>query len=73
MAKKPAVEPVDAIDRPAMLNLLRDLAESEHHLRHRAAFPALCAALGFDLAWDGVRWSVADPSAPDPASAPAAE
>lgn len=64
---KPA-SPVSAAVDDRVLVLLQHVAESEHHLRHPAAFAKLIAALGLALDHDGSRWVVSDPKASKAAS-----
>ena len=52
-------------DQMAFLN---EVAQSEHHLRHPAVLPALCAELGLVFAMEASRCVVTDPNAPTPES-----
>lgn len=62
-----------AYEREAMLALLQDVAESEHHLRHPDAFAAVVEASGFVLERLPHKFVVSDPDAPKPEPAPPVE
>lgn len=49
--------------KAAVLGLLKDVAESEHQLRHQGAFETLCAELGFEKVTEPHRITVRDPVA----------
>lgn len=58
---------MDAATRAAVLRLLNDVVESEHRLRHRNAFEALCAELGFEPVHEPNGSRVRDPAAEEAA------
>jgi hypothetical protein len=69
---KPSAANAAAFDRVAVLRLMQDVAESEHQLRHPAAFSAVVNALGLQLEHEAHRTTVSDPSAsPAPVAAEA--
>lgn len=60
-APKPPIPDIDRAAIQAMFALLRDVAESEHRLRHPEAFADMCAALAFEMVVEPHRTTVADP------------
>lgn len=74
MSKKAPIA-IKSETRAAVLTLLQHVAESEHQLRHPAAFAELCAAHHFAVGHDGVRVIVTDLLAPPvkPEAKPEAE
>lgn len=54
---------MDATTRAGVLALVNDVAQSEHRLRHKAAFEAMVAALGLETVHEPHVSSVREPAA----------
>lgn len=62
------VDTTDEDRKAAIVRLLNDVADSEHHLRHRAAFATVLEAFGLELRHEG-GYAVVDPVAEAKANA----